>query len=67
MSVVLQDKPKILYQINDQEFLGMNTGSLEDVAEEVSKELAKEKVLFQLLAVAFSKQPNNPVKNVKEQ
>ncbi len=41
----VQDKPKILYQINDQEFLGMNTGSLEDVAEEVSKELAKEKVL----------------------
>ena len=47
LSACMQDKPKILYQINDQEFLGMNTGSLEDVAEEVSKELAKEKVLFQ--------------------
>jgi hypothetical protein len=47
LRIVVQDKPKILYQINDQEFLAMNTGSLEDVADEVSKELAKEKVLFQ--------------------
>ena len=42
----VEQLPEQLYQIGDQEYLAMNTGSLEDIAMDVQKMLSKEQILL---------------------
>ena len=44
-----------LYQIGDQEYLSMSSGSVEDVAEEVGKKLGKELILLKKIEKAAKK------------
>jgi len=44
-----------LYQIGDQEYLSMNTGSVEDIADEVGKKLGKELIMLKSIEKAARK------------
>ena len=44
-----------LYQIGNQEYLSMNTGSVEDIADEVQKKLGKELIMLKKIEKAANK------------